>query len=184
MYLTPEFQHCIIETTRGETFHTFGRYSVLDNALEWKYGDKVGMIHPGRIKAVLVGQNLMVPINKDQLAGGKQNTYLEVLAAGRLNLYVHHFLESRMEGSNGLTSNYNGKKSYFIKNRFLVSEGNGKIKRLKTRKKAIKALFKNFPNEMEAFLKKRDYKFNDKEDLREIFTYYNQLTDQTNLQSN
>ena len=178
-YIEKEWQHCTMQTKDGRLFHFNGRYSVLDNAIEWNMNGKSGKIYPGRMNGASIGNRVFVPIPADRIDGERSASYFEVLEAGNMSLFVRHTLDYKVEGSNGLTSNVNGEKVYFMTEELYYAQGDDALKKLKGGKKRVLKLFENRRDDMETYVESKKIKFNDRKDLRELFNRYNQLSQES-----
>ncbi len=175
LYLNKAWQNCVLVTQKDEILYFNGRYSVLDHAIQWKRSDDIGVIYPGQIKSAMVGAYVLVPFKVGEIDGVHRPTYLEILSEGSLNLYLRHYLDSRIQGSNSLTAGINGTKEYFLAEDLYFSKGRTQVNKLKTSKKKMGQLFEARKEKVENFMKEHNLKYNSKEELIRIFDFYNGL---------
>lgn len=174
LYLNKTWQNGAVVTKDQQVAYFNGRFNVLDNSIELKNKNGIRSIRANRVKAAMIGDRIFISVPKDQIKQQANTSFYEVISLGKINLYVKHFLKSRMTGSNTLTTGYNGEKEYFIDEE-LHYHGNGMLCQKLKGKKKILELFGTLRGEVEAYAKDQSLKYKAKEDLIRIFDFYNSL---------
>jgi len=175
LYVNPDWQNSAVVSGEGEVTYFNGRFSVLDRAIELKNSSGIRSIGPARVQAAMVGGQYFVVVPAEQLKENTGTAFYELLSLGKVNFYKLYVLKSRMAGSNGITTAYNGEKVYYIGEQFYYQPAGGLCDKLKSNAKNVLALFGDRKAEVEAFAKENNLKFRAQEDLVKIFDYFNSL---------
>lgn len=174
-YLNKNWQNSFVITLDDETIYFNGRYNVLNKTIESHWKGEQRVIYPKKIKAAQIGENLLIPIGADQIRQVDNNRYLEVLSFGKLNLLNGYGLETKMETGSSLSFQGTGKKTYFIDETLYHTSDFKTIEKLDNSKGKILDLFGQQEKAVANFAKENRLRFNNKEDLRLIFDFFNSL---------
>jgi len=174
LYIDKIWQNSAVITTKGETMYFNGRFNVLDEAIELKNKSGIRSIRASGVSAAMVGDRFFISVKKDKIKKQESDSFFEILSMGNINLYMKHFLDTRMSGTNTLTSAYNGSKEYFIAEDLYYHTEDQLCQKLPSRKNTMN-LFGEKKMEVKKFISTNNLKFKSKQDLIRIFDFYNSL---------
>ena len=175
LYLNTAWQNSAVVSDENQVTYFNGRFNVLNKSIELKNKNGIRSIRPNRVEAAMVGNRYFTVVPADQIRGEANSSFFEVLALGEVNLYALHLLKTRMTGSNSITTAYNGEKEYYIGEQLYYHKTDGLCQELKVNKKNILRLFGDRKDEVEVFRRDKKLKYKSKEDLIQIFEFYNSL---------
>ncbi len=175
LYLDPEWRAGIILTKRNEILPFSGRYSVLDNAVEAKVEGVRRIVMYHQVHSIRIADKIFVPVRVRNDDGFEIPTFFELLSSGKLSLFIHHKLKSRMKGSNPLTSSFNGEREYFVGQDYYYSINQEEFVKFKPSRKKLVRLMSDKRQQVEAFVRRTSLKFRTRQEYVQLVDYYNSM---------
>ncbi|MEM1322837.1 MAG: hypothetical protein AAGG75_21410 [Bacteroidota bacterium] len=173
LYLNINWQNSYAVTNSGELLQFSGRYNAMNQAVEMKLRSGIRSLQSRKIKLVVVGDNMLIPLPGTVIDLGERRVYFEILSNGDITLLKQFTLSYYMDGTNSLTAAYNGERKYQITPVYYATNDYKKLSRLKLTKKRVLQLFGDKEEEMKKFLKSNKLKLTEEKDLKRLFNAFN-----------
>lgn len=153
------------------------KYDMKMNQIDIKVNETVKVVSIGAVEEIeWVKTNGQVEslINLSNLDNVNIHGLFTVISEGKLSLYKKVELELLESNYNIAVDAGNEDNTYLKKNRYYIYSDN-KIHSIKIRKNKILKKFKEKAEQVEEYAEANNLKFNDDNDLKLIFEYYNNL---------
>ncbi len=175
-YLDPTWQNSFIITKNEKVYHFSGRLNALNSAIEVNLDGDIRNIYAGQVKVAVIGNRTFLPFKGTNISQvRKMYAYMEVLSFGSTHLLVYYLFRSQTGDTSQLSPSMSNNTKFKIIPLYYSIGINGKLARLKSSKRKVLALFGPKREEMETYVKANKLRFSDKEDLTQIFDYFNGL---------